>query len=59
VNLSLEIGRAIPVKAVPAEDITPEMVDTLHATFTTEMHRLFDRTKAAYGIDEQTKLIIH
>eukprot|EP01034_Spumella_vulgaris_P028604 gene28604-35489_t len=48
VDLHMEIGKPIPVTKVNKEDITPEMVDALHAQFLAEMTRLFDRTKGKH-----------
>ncbi|CAM9117060.1 unnamed protein product, partial [Ectocarpus fasciculatus] len=48
VKIAVEIGKPIPVQKVEDKDITPKMIDDLHAKFEAEMIRLFDRTKGKY-----------
>jgi hypothetical protein len=58
VKLKLEIGKPIPVTKKDKEIISQEDIDTLHALFTNEMIRLFDRTKERNGVAYDVKLQI-
>jgi hypothetical protein len=55
---SSQVGKPIPVSKVNKEDITPEMVDALHAQFLLEMTRLFDRTKGKHPEHANATLLI-
>lgn len=58
--VAVEIGKPIEVKKISnKDDITQEMIDELHAKFTTEMIRLFNSSKIKYEEHKNKELIIH
>ena len=59
VKIAVEIGKPISVTKVNEEDVTPEMVDGLHAKFMEEITRLFERTKGKYiDADSADKILL-
>jgi len=46
------------VKKIEKDKITDKDIDALHATFVSEMRRLFERTKKQHGVDAKTELQI-
>ncbi len=54
----MQIGKPIKVTQKAKADITDADIDLLHTQFVLEMRRLFERTKAAHGVDKEVTLQI-